>query len=145
MLTGRFLSLGFGTLMVAASCIGTHYGPAFLAAILAVVAVLAGMVFRPAATLAVLLTITVLVLSNPSPALAAVSGFFATAYLVLRHMVAGVMTVSQPTIIAALGFTFVGLAATSFPLRLPWLPLLAPLVVLGIYLLAMRPFLGDDS
>ena len=42
--------------------------------------------------------------------------------------------------LAALGFTFVGVLAASFPFELPWLPLLAPLAVLGIYVLATRPF-----
>jgi hypothetical protein len=144
-MTARFVSPAFGLLMVAASGAGLHHGLAIAAAMLAVVAVVAGMVFRPAASFAVLLTISVLVLSDPSPVLAAVSGLFATGYLVLRHAVAGVVPVSPPTIIAALGFTFVGLAATSFPLQLPWLPLLAPLAVLGIYLLATRPFLSDSS
>lgn len=144
-MTARFISPAFGLLMVAVSGAGLHHGPAIAAAMLAVVAVAAGMVFRPAATLAVLLTISVLALSDPSPVLAAVSGLFATGYLVLRHAVAGMVPVSPPTIIAALGFMFVGLAATSFPLQLPWLPLLAPLAVLGIYLLATRPFLADSS
>ena len=144
-MTARFVSPALGLLMVAASGAGAHHGLAIVAAMLAVVAVVVGMLFRPAATFAVLLTISVLVLSDPSPVLAAVSGLFATAYLVLRHALAGVVPVSQPTIVAALGFTFVGLAATSFPLQLPWLPLLAPLAVLGIYLLATRPFLGDGS
>jgi hypothetical protein len=47
-----------------------------------------------------------------------------------------------PTIIGALGFSFAGLVATSFPLQLPWVPLVAPLAVLGIYVLATRPFMG---
>jgi hypothetical protein len=34
------------------------------------------------------------------------------------------------------------LVATSFPLQLPWLPLVAPVAVLAIYVLATRPFLG---
>ena len=49
---------------------------------------------------------------------------------------------SWPTIVAAVGFTFAGLVATSFPLQLPWLPLVAPLAVLAIYVVATRPFLG---
>ena len=42
--------------------------------------------------------------------------------------------------IAALGFTFVGVLAASFPFELPWLPLPAPLAVFGIYVLATRPY-----
>lgn len=144
-MTARFFAPVFGLLMVTATGVGSHDMLALVAAALAMVAVLAGMLFRPAATLAVLLAMSVLVLSDPSPVLAAVSGLLATVYLVLRHAVGGAVTMSQPTIVAALGFTFVGLAATSFPLRLPWLPLLAPLAVLGIYLLATRPFLDNRS
>ncbi len=40
--------------------------------------------------------------------------------------------------VAAVGFTFAGLAATSFPLQVPWLPLAAPLAVLATYVLAVR-------
>ncbi|ELP45161.1 hypothetical protein D522_18534 [Mycobacterium avium subsp. paratuberculosis S5] len=49
---------------------------------------------------------------------------------------------SRTTAVAAVGFSFAGLVATSFPLQLPWLPLLAPLGALAIYLLAIRPFLS---
>ena len=48
--------------------------------------------------------------------------------------------------IAALGFTFAGVLAASFPFELPWLPLLAPLAVFGIYVLATHPFYkGGDG
>lgn len=133
-----------GLLMVAAAGIGSQ-GPAW-ATIVAVVAVLAGTVFRPAATLAVLITVSVIVLANPPATLAAASGLAAAAYLVLRHAAAtpgGLDTVSAPTMVGAVGFTFVGLVATAFPLQVPWLPLAAPLAVVAIYLLATRPFLGD--
>jgi hypothetical protein len=33
----------------------------------------------------------------------------------------------------------------SFPFQVPWLPLLAPLAVVGIYVLAIRPFLTDGG
>jgi hypothetical protein len=49
---------------------------------------------------------------------------------------------SWPTVVGAVGFSFAGLVATSFPLQLPWLPLAAPLAVLAIYVLATRPFLS---
>jgi hypothetical protein len=54
----------------------------------------------------------------------------------------GAVMGSRPTIVAAAGFTFAGLVATSFPLQLPWFPLAAPLGVLAIYVLATRPFVG---
>jgi hypothetical protein len=143
----RILSTACGLLMVAAAGIGSH-GPTFVSAALAMLAVLIGTVFRQVATLAVLLTVSTIVLSNPAPMLAAVSGLSAAAYLVLRHAAAsgtGLATVSGPTMIGAVGFTLVGLVATAFPVQLPWLPLLAPLAVLAIYVLATRPFLRDEN
>ena len=141
----RTLSVVCGLLMVAAAGIGSE-GPARVATMLAVAAVTAGTIFRPAATLAVLLTVAVIVLSNPAATLAAASGLSATAYLVLRHAAAtraGLDTVSGATMVGAVGFTFAGLVATAFPLQIPWLPVVAPLAVVAIYLLATWPFLGD--
>jgi hypothetical protein len=141
------LSTACGLLMVAAVGIGSH-GPTLAATALAILAVLAGTVFRQVATLAVLLTVVVIALSNPAPTLAAVSGLSAAAYLVVRHAAgsgAGFVTVSGPTMVGAVGFTFAGLVATVFPLQLPWLPLLAPLAVLAVYVLATRPFLRDEN
>lgn len=148
--TVHVLSTAGGLLMVAAVGIGSHglsfWGTSVTA--LAFLAVLVGAVFCQVATLAVLLTVLVIVLSNPAPALAAVSGLSAAAYLVVRHAAgsgAGFATVSGSTIVGAAGFTFVGLVATVFPLQLPWLPLLAPLAVLAVYVLAIRPFLRGDN
>jgi hypothetical protein len=129
--------------MVAATGVQSDHGPAFVAASLALVAVGVGMVFRAAATLAVLLAVAAIAFTDPMPILAAVSGLAATLYLVLRHATKHVVTASAPTLVAALAFTLVGLAATSFPLQVPWLPLVAPVAVLGIFLLATRPFLSD--
>jgi hypothetical protein len=145
--TVRILSTACGLLMVAAAAIGSH-GATFAAAALATLAVLAGTMLRQVATLAVLLTVSAIILSNSAPALAAVSGLSAAVYLVLRHAAGsgtGLATVSGPTMVGAVGFTFVGLVATAFPLQLPWLPLLAPLTVFAIYVLATRPFLRDES
>ena len=75
--------------------------------------------------------------------LAALAGLSAACYLVLRYTEGGraaVIGASAPAMLAALGFTFVGVLAASFPFELPWLPLLAPLAVFGIYVLATRPF-----
>jgi hypothetical protein len=47
--------------------------------------------------------------------------------------------------IAATSFTLAGLVATSFPLQLPWVPLLAPVTVLALYVLTTRPFMADRS
>jgi hypothetical protein len=139
----RALSISCGLLMAAAVGVGTH-GYALVATMLSAAAVAAATVFRPAATLAVLLSVAVIVLTDPAPALAAASGLAAAACLVLRHA-AGFDAVSGATLIGAVGFTLAGLAATAFPLELPWLPLAAPLAILAIYVLAIRPFTGDPA
>jgi hypothetical protein len=139
------LSAAFGFLMVAAVGTGSH-GPTLIAVTSALVAVLAGTLFRPAATLAVLLTVVVIVLSDAAAPLAAAAGLSAAIYLVSRHAAGsgtGLDSVSAATMVGAVGFTFAGLVATAFPLQLPWLPLLAPLAVFAVYLLATRPFLRD--
>jgi hypothetical protein len=108
--TAHVVSTACGLLMVSAVGIGSH-GPSFWGpsvAALAVVAVSAATVFRQVATLAVLLTVLVIVLSNPAPTLAAVSGLAAVAYLVVRHAAgsgAGFATVSGSTMVGAAGFT----------------------------------------
>jgi hypothetical protein len=138
------VSTVFGVLMVGLAAIGSH-GPAVVAAAAALIAVGAGVAFRPAATIAVLLSVATIVASNPSLVFAAWSGLCAAAYLVCRHAVGlpvGVVLWSWPTVIGAVGFMSVGLVATSFPLHLPWLPLAAPLAVLAIYVVATRPFMS---
>lgn len=134
------LSAVFGVLMATAPTLGSHGITPVTAviALLAVLVVLAGLFLRPAATLAVLLAGAVIVLSDPPPILAALSGLCAGLYLVLRH--AGAVT--TPTAVGIAGFGFAGLVATAFPLSMPWVPLLAPLAVVGVYVLAIRPFLG---
>jgi hypothetical protein len=137
-------SIAFGLLMVGLAADGSH-GPAVGAWATALLAVAAGTVFRPAATLAVLLSVATIVLSDPPLVFVALSGLCAAAYLVCRHAVgapAGVVLGSWPTAVGALGFTLAGLIATSVPLQLPWLPLAAPLAALAVYVLAVRPFLS---
>jgi hypothetical protein len=146
-LAAHVLSTACGVLMVAAVGIGAH-GSTRVAAISAVAAVTIAVLFRPVATLAVLLTVVAIALSGPPATVAAVSGLSAAAYLVLRHAAsngAGLDSVSVATMVSAVGFTLVGLVATAFPLRLPWLPLLAPLAVFAVYLLATRPYLRDED
>jgi hypothetical protein len=146
-LAAHVLSTACGVLMVAAVGIEAH-GSTRVAATSAVAAVTIAVLFRPAATLAVLLTVVAIALSGPPATVAGVSGLSAAAYLVLRHAAsngAGLDSVSVATIVAAVGFTLVGLVATAFPLRLPWLPLLAPLAVFAVYLLATRPYLRDEG
>jgi len=132
--------------MVGLVAVGSH-GLAAAAGIVTLIAVGVGIAFRPAATVAVLLVVATIVLSNSPNVLTALSGLCAAAYLVCRYaagMSTSVVLGSWPTVVAAGGFTFAGIVATSFPLQLPWLPLAAPLGVLAIYVLAARPFLGSD-
>ena len=134
-----------GILMVGLAAAGS-FGPAVIAgAAAALIAVGVGVVFRPAATLAVLLSVITVVVSSPSLVFAAWSGLCAAAYLVCRHAAgtpAGAVMWSWPTVIGAVGFSTTGLIAAAFPLQVPWLPLAAPLGVLAIYVLATRPFLN---
>jgi hypothetical protein len=140
------LSTGFGLMMMAAAGFQTA-GTAFVVAMAVGAAVVVGIGVRMAATLAVLLAAAAIVLSDAPPLLAALAGLCAACYLVLRHTETGpigVIAASAPTMVAALGFTFVGVLAASFPFQLPWLPLLAPLAVFGIYVLCTRPFFSAD-
>ena len=132
--------------MVGLVAVGSH-GLAAVAGVATFIAVVVGILFRPAATVAVLLAVATIVLSDSPHVLTALSGLCAAAYLVCRYaagMSTSVVLGSWPTVVAAGGFTFAGIVATSFPLRLPWLPLAAPLGVLAIYVLAAGPFLGPD-
>ncbi|HEY3996905.1 MAG TPA: hypothetical protein VGM40_13190 [Mycobacterium sp.] len=130
--------------MVGLAADGSH-GFAVAAWLAALIAVGAGILFRTAATIAVLLAAVTIMLSGPPIVLVALSGLCATAYLVCRHAAgasAWAVMGSWPTVVAAIGFTLAGLAAASFPLQVPWLPLAAPVGALAIYALATRPFLG---
>lgn len=135
---------GFGLLMVGLAADGWH-GSAVAAWVPALIAVAVGTVYRRAATVAVLLAAVTVLLSSPPPLFVALSGLCAAAYLVCRHAASAsalVVLDSWPTAVGAVGFTFAGLVATSFPVQLPWLPLVAPLGALLIYLLAIRPFMS---
>ncbi|OBB09431.1 hypothetical protein A5662_08700 [Mycobacteriaceae bacterium 1482268.1] len=138
----HLLSTAFGLMMVAA--VGfENDGAALVLAMCAAAAVVAGIAVRVAATAAVLSAAAALVVSDAAPMLAALAGLSAACYLVLRYTEGEstrVMGASAPALLAALGFSFVGVLAVSFPFELPWLPLLAPLAVFGIYVLAIRPF-----
>jgi hypothetical protein len=133
-----------GVLMVALASVGSH-GVADTAWVAALICVGVGTAVRPAATLAVLLSVLSITLSDPPLVLVALCGLCAAAYLVCRHAVGGAVGVvmgSWATVLGAVGFSSAGLIATAFPLQLPWLPLAAPLGALAIYVLATRPFVN---
>jgi len=141
----RAFSTAFGVLMVAAAAADAGT-PGLALAGLALLAVLAGLQFSTAATVAVLLCISVIVVGSPPAWFAALSGLSAAAYLVLRHAVgAGVITTTWATVTGAIGFTLVGLAAVAAPVPVPWLPVLAPPAAVAVFALAIRPFLKDNK
>ncbi len=145
----HLLSTAFGLMMVAAVGFQTD-GLALLLAMAAAVTVMAGIALRVATTVAVLSAAAAIVVSDAGPMFAALAGLSAACYLVLRHTEGGstrVIGASAPALLAALGFAFVGVLAASFPFELPWLPVLAPVAVFGIYVLATRPFYraGKDA
>jgi hypothetical protein len=136
----RGLSPAFGMLMVAATEPQTHW-PALWTGGLAIAAVLFGVRFRSATTLAVLLTALALALSPPSPMLTVLSGICATAYLVMRHVsVPNSATPTKATAVTALSFGLAGAVITVFPLDVGWLPLIAPFGLLGAFAIATQPY-----
>lgn len=126
----------FGVLMVGAAAYRAD-GAAALAAAAAVGAVVVSVWWQPAATVAVLMTVSTVALADPPAMYTALAGLAATAYLVLRH---GNPTAA--TTMSAVGFAAVGTVAVTVPAAVPWLPLAAPLAVLVGYLLAVRPYLA---
>lgn len=133
----RLLSTGFGLMMLAAAALQSDTA-ALMVCAAGVGLVLLGNVFRPSATLAVVCAGAALMLDDPVPMLAALSGLSAAAYLVVRHSVA-----SAPTVVGAVGFTAVGAGAAVVPLQWPWVPLAAPLLVLALVVLVSRPFWSE--
>lgn len=101
----------------------------------ALIAVLAGLYLRVAATAAVLAVICAVALTDQQPALAALTGVCAAAYLVLTHF-----AMTRPTAVGIAGFAVVGVLATALPAGLSWLPLLAPVTVVAVIGLALSPF-----
>jgi hypothetical protein len=129
------VSILFGVLMIAAAAVQSS-GVGLVVSGAALVALGAGVWWRPAATLAVAGVAAALVLSPVALPLAALAGLSAVAYLVLRHGA----TITRATTVGALSATAVAVAATAFPLDLPWVPLLVPLVVPALYLVVLAPF-----
>ncbi len=141
----RLLASAFGLMMVSATAIATQ-GAVLAGAAAAAVLVLVGNVFRPAATLAVMVAAATLAFGDPPVLMAALGGLSATVYLALRHTGASAaLTLTPATVAAALGFTAAGLLATALPVRAPWVPLLAPVAAVVVYLLALLPVRAHPS
>jgi hypothetical protein len=135
----RLLAAGFGVVMAGAAAVGADTR-GLIAVAVALIAVLAGLYLRIAATAAVLAVICAIALTGPQPMLAAVSGVCAAAYLVLVHA-----TVTRPTAVGIAGFAAVGILATTLPSGLSWLPLLAPVAVVAAVGVALSPFLSAED
>lgn len=142
----RSFSTVFGLLMTAAVAVPAD-GPALVAAALAAVGVLTGLIVRPVSSAAVLAAATALALSDPAPAYAALAGLSATAYLVIRYAVEtpGVVTTTAPSMACAIGFGVVVLAVAMVPLSVRWLPLLVPVAVAVLYVMVVRPFVHEST
>ncbi|MFV0494620.1 hypothetical protein [Mycobacterium sp.] len=135
----RVLTTSFGLLMVISVTVGAQ-GIAQVCGAAAAIAVGLGAAFRPMAPVAVALTVPVIAVTQPAPVPAALAGLCAAACLMCGYL--PVEMVSGPTLVAAVGFTVAGLLAASFPVHLPWAPLVAPPAVLAIYVLATRAFMS---
>lgn len=134
-LARMLLPVAFGVLMVGAAAYRAD-GVAMGVAAVAVATVVASVWLRPAATVAVLLAVLTVVLADPAPMYTALAGLAATAYLVLRHDAA-----TAPTMLVAVWFAMIATLAVVLPVRMAWLPLAVPLVLLAGYLTALWPYL----
>jgi len=139
----QLFSAVFAALMVVAAA--WPAGQAGFAAVApATLAVLVAVFSRPAAAVAVLLTVAAVALVDTPPLFAAASGLGAAAYLVTRHAAdRGGVAITVPAATALVGFTVTGLIATTIPLRMTWAPLLAPAVVVAILVLVGAPLLSQ--
>jgi hypothetical protein len=139
MTSRRLLAAAFGVVMAGAATVNAD-ARGMVAVAVALIAVVAGLFLRAAASAAVLATICAIALSGPQSMLAGVSGVCATAYLVLTYA-----PVTRPTAVGIVGFAAAGVLATTVPAGLPWLPLLAPLAVVLAIAVAMSPFLDSEQ
>jgi hypothetical protein len=80
------------------------------------------------------------VLCDPPPALAALSGLSAVCYLLLRYASGSVAPVTRPIVVGALGFSMIGWSAAAIPAEFTRLPVVAPLALVALYVLVTRPF-----
>ncbi|MBX7431704.1 hypothetical protein JDV09_06220 [Mycobacterium sp. Y57] len=124
--------------MVAAAARGAD-GPALAVAACALIAVPIGWWLRSAAVAAVLLAVATIALADPAPMFTAVAGLCAAGYLALHH---GAGRTTVPTALFAVGFAVTAATVVALPVALPWLPLAAPLVLLGALLAALWPYLA---
>jgi hypothetical protein len=143
-LVHRILSPAFGVMMIAAAEPQPHHLAAWTAG-LAIAAVLFGVRFSWAATLAVLLTALALAASGPPPLLAVTSGLCATVYLVLRHTsIPNSAAPTRASVLAASSFGLVAAIVALSPVDVAWLPVLAPFGLLAAFVIATQPYLRQS-
>jgi hypothetical protein len=127
----RFLAILSGVLLVASVTLMTPW-----AGIPALILVAAGLWFRLGAVAAVLLAIGVLAFADTGVLAAAATGLVATTYLLNAATVAapvGVVPTTVPSVVGAVGFAAVAVGAALLPLRLAWVPIAAPVLVIVLY------------
>lgn len=139
MVSARVLATAFGLLMVASVALQAD-APALAAAVVATAAVLGAVRIAALATVAVLAAGAALALSDAGAILAALAGLSATCFLAVRL---GGRGMTPPTLVAVFGASALGLLATTLPVEVPWLPLVAPVAVLGAFALAVRGLLDS--
>ncbi|QIS01383.1 hypothetical protein F5X71_02815 [Nocardia brasiliensis] len=132
----RFLAVLSGILLVVSVAL-----PQPLAAMPALVLVVLGWWLRPCAVAAVLVAVGVLVVADTGVLGAAATGLVATAYLLNAATVTaphGVVPTTMPSVAGAVGFTAVAVGAALIPLRVPWAPLAAPVLVVLLYAMVVQ-------
>lgn len=135
-LPGLFAA-AFGALMVAAAA-RPAAGGGWVGLGAAAAALVAGLFYRPASVVAVLLTIAGMAVGDSTGLLAAVSGLSAAAYLVTRYT-QDAATVTLPTVLGMVGFTAVAAAAGAVSVQMAWVPLVAPAITAAILILVALP------
>ncbi|MEV5836518.1 hypothetical protein [Nocardia sp. NPDC052112] len=132
----RFLAILSGVLLVTSVTLLTPW-----AGIPAVALVVAGWWFRLPAVAAVLLAIGVLAAADTGVLAAAATGLVATAYLLNTATVSapvGVVPTTVPSVIGAVAFAGTAVGAALLPLRLAWVPIAAPILVILLYALVIQ-------
>ncbi|WP_433682182.1 hypothetical protein [Nocardia sp. CA-119907] len=132
----RFLAILSGVLLVTSVTLMTPW-----AGIPAVLLVVAGWWFRLPAVAAVLLAIGVLAAADTGVLAAAATGLVATAYLLNTATVSapvGVVPTTVPSVAGAVAFATVAVCAALLPLRLAWVPVAAPILVILLYAMVIQ-------
>ncbi|WP_433577726.1 hypothetical protein [Nocardia brasiliensis] len=132
----RFLAVLSGVLLVTSVALLEPWaaGPAL-------VLVALGWWLHPFAVAAVLVAVGVLVVADPGVLAAAAMGLVATAYLLNAATVTaphGVVPTTVPSVAGAVGFAAVAVGAALVPIRVPWAPLAAPVLVILLYAMIVQ-------